>query len=89
MCSLKSYIAQLVTMAHSKLAFFDSHLVTSRKKHELSGKFQWIKFKCLNPAQPFQKDSLLLTTKTLGVPSNLLIDLAMKLSSRKTEIIQS
>ena len=38
-------------------------------------------FNCLNPVQLFQGDSLLLTTKYLGVSGNLLIDLAMKPTS--------
>ena len=41
--------------------------------------FQLIEFKCLNPVQSFQKDSLLSTTESLGVPGTLLIDQTMRL----------
>ena len=43
--------------------------------------FLWIHFKPLNPVQSFQGDSLLLTTKSLGVPATLLINLNMKTPS--------
>ena len=39
---------------------------------------KWIEFKCLNLVQPFQGDSLLLTSKSLGISGTLLIDLTMK-----------
>ena len=47
-------------------------------KRKLYGHFQWIEFNCLNPAESFQGDSLLLTTKSPGFPGTHLIDLAMK-----------
>ena len=37
-----------------------------------------IHFKSLNPVQSFQRDSLLVTTESLGVPGTLLIDLSIK-----------
>ena len=42
---------------------------------------KFIEFKCLNNVQPIQGDSLLLTTKSLGIPGTLLIDLTMKAPS--------
>ena len=50
-------------------------------KKELYGLFQQIEFKCLNPVEAFQRDSLLLTTKSLEAPGTLLIDLTFKPSS--------
>ena len=50
-------------------------------KKELYGKFQWIEFKCLNPVQSFQGDTLVLATKSLGLSGTLLIDLTMKPTS--------
>ena len=49
--------------------------VTSRINKRLT------EFKCVNPVQLLQGDSLLLTTKSLGIPGTLLIDLTMKPSS--------
>ena len=86
----------------SLLAFFDKHLVTSRKnksckdltknrylsdfvtnnysflKRELCGPFQRMEFKCLKHAELFQGDSLVLTKKSIGVASTLLIELTME-----------
>ena len=47
-------------------------------KNELYSPFLWIEFKYLNPVQPFQRESLLLSTKPLGVPGTHLIDLTIK-----------
>ena len=83
MCYLKSYILQLRTMAHSKLSplslipFNLLSLINTLLLQEKSRK--WIEFKCLNPVHPFQGYDLLLTTKSLGNPGTLLIDLTMKL----------
>ena len=44
-----------------------------KKTTEFYGNIQRIEFKCLNTVRPVQGDSLLLTTKFLGVPGTLLI----------------
>ena len=49
-----------------------------KKKKEIYDNFRWIEFKYLNSVEPFQGDSLLLTSKPLRVSGTLLIDLAMK-----------
>ena len=45
---------------------------------ELYGNFQWIEFKCPNPLQSLEGNSLLLTTESLGVPGTLSIDRTIK-----------
>ena len=65
MCYLKSYIQQLVTMI-------------TQNSIQLAKLLSICFLFCLNPLLPFQGDSLLLTTKSLGVLGTLLIDLTMK-----------
>ena len=75
MCYLKSNVPQLVKMSHS---FYDNIACYSFFKIELHSPFHRIQIKSFNHVHPFQEDSLLLTTKFLGVPGTLLIDLTMK-----------
>ena len=46
--------------------------------YDLYVNFQWNELKCLSHLQPFQGDSFLLTAKSQGITSTLLIDLTMK-----------
>ena len=60
------YLSDFVTTQHNFSFFKKSKFMTT------------FNFQCLNPAQSFQGDSLLLTTKSLAVSGTLMTDLTIK-----------
>ena len=58
--------------------FVTTEQTYSLLRKELYDNFLCILFKSLNPVQPFQGDSLLLTTESLGGSGTLLINITMK-----------